>query len=58
MIENSLYTDPLPTNHMTLGDGVKIQINHGHVVYQIKGNHESSNMGANMLPADPPPPRP
>ena len=28
---------------------------HGHVAYQIKDNHECSNMVANILPADPPP---
>ena len=26
---------------------------YGHVAYQIKGNHESSNMVATILPADP-----
>ena len=31
---------------------------HGHVAYQIKGNHMCSNMVANILPADPPPPPP
>ena len=32
---------------------------HGHVAYQIKGNHDCSNMAANILPADPhPPPSP
>ena len=31
---------------------------HGHVAYQIRGNHECSNMVANILSADtfPPPP--
>ena len=29
---------------------------HGHVAYQIKGNHECSNMVANSLPADTPTP--
>ena len=29
---------------------------HGHVAYQIKDNHECSNMAANILPADPPTP--
>ena len=28
---------------------------HGRVAYQINGNHECSNMVANILPADPPP---
>ena len=27
---------------------------HGHVAYQIKDNHECSNMEENILPADPP----
>ena len=27
---------------------------HGHVAYQIKGNHKCSNMVAKILPADPP----
>ena len=32
---------------------------HGRVAYQIKGNHECSNIVANILPADTnPPPRP
>ena len=44
------------------GDGVKRSIStythHCHVAYQIKWNHECSNMVANILPADPhiPPP--
>ena len=29
---------------------------HGHVAYQIKGNHEFGNMVANILPTDPPRP--
>ena len=29
---------------------------HGHVAYQIKGNHGSSNMVADIMPADPPDP--
>ena len=29
---------------------------HCHVAYQIKGNQVCSNMVANILPADPPPP--
>ena len=29
---------------------------HGHVAYQIKGNHELSSMVANILHTDPPPP--
>ena len=31
---------------------------HGHVAYQIKDNHECSNMAANILPTDPPYPHP
>ena len=31
---------------------------HGHVAYQNKKNHECSNVVANILPADPPPPQP
>ena len=27
---------------------------HGHVAYQIKENHECTNMVANIFPADPP----
>ena len=27
---------------------------HGHVAYQIKGNHECSDMVADILPVDPP----
>ena len=36
------------------GQKVKIQLfsEHGHVAYQIKGNHECSNIVANILPAD------
>ena len=30
---------------------------HDHVAYQIKGNHECSNMVANILHSDPPPPQ-
>ena len=31
---------------------------HGHIAYKIKGNHECSNMVANILPVAPPSPRP
>ena len=27
---------------------------HGHVAYQIKGNHEMQQLVANILPTDPP----
>ena len=30
-------------------------LEHGHVAYQIKGNHECTNMVANILPAEAPP---
>ena len=45
-----------------LGGGVK-RLNstfseHGHIAYQIKGNHERSKLVAIILPADPPPPTP
>ena len=42
------------------GGGFKGQnstfLEHGHVAYQIKWNHECSNMVANILPAEPPDP--
>ena len=48
---------PPPT---ALGDGFKrskIKFSEdGHIAYQIQGNHECSNIVANILPADPPPP--
>ena len=31
---------------------------HGHAAYRIKGNHDCSDMVANILPAAPPPPPP
>ena len=39
-----------------LGQKLKIQLfsEHGPVAYQIKGNHECSNMEATILPAEPP----
>ena len=58
-----LQTAPPPP--LTLGlesIGQKSTIlEHGHVAYQIKWNHEMQqhgNMVANSLPADPPPPPP
>ena len=45
------------TPSLTLGVGSKGQnitcSEHGYVAYQIKGNHECSNMVANILPHDP-----
>ena len=42
----------------TLGVGLKGHIStileHGHVAYQVKGNHKCSKMVANILPAEPP----
>ena len=45
---------------MDLGGGVKRSkfiffLEHGHVAYQINGNHECSNMVANIFAADLPP---
>ena len=41
------------------GDGIIrsefIFLDYGHVAYQIKENHECSNMVANILAGDPPP---
>ena len=53
-------TRPLPHDPRGCGQNVKIQLflEHGHVAYQIKGNHKCRNMVANILPTDPltPPP--
>ena len=57
MVPNILSSD-LP---MSLPPSVGLNstfLEHGHVAYQIKGNHEFSNMVANNLHADPPPPTP
>ena len=48
---------PLPTPYpLTMGSmGQNSTFSeHGHVAYQIKDNHECSNMVANILPTDPP----
>ena len=51
----------LPSNP-TLGMGLAGKnstfLEHGHVAVQIKENHKCSNMAANTLLADPPPPNP
>ena len=55
---------PLPTPYpLTMGSKGQNSTfsEHGHVAYQIKDNHECSNMVANILPSDhhtptPPPP--
>ena len=43
-----------------LGDGIKMSklffLEHGHVAYQIKGNHGCSNMVENILAGNPLPP--
>ena len=46
----------LPAAHVPRGQKVKVQLfsEQCHVVYQIKGNQECSNMVANVLPADTP----
>ena len=50
---------PPPLHPPTLGMGSVGQnsalLEHSHVAYQITGNHECSNMVANILPADPSP---
>ena len=48
----------LPAYHPNPGDGFNRSkfnffLEQGHVAYQIKGNHECTNMVANILPADP-----
>ena len=44
---------------MDLGDGIKMSklffLEHGHVAYQIKGNHGCSQMVENILAGEPPP---
>ena len=51
MVSIVLPADP----HLTLGskDQSSTFSEHGHVANQIKGNHECTNMVANILPADP-----
>ena len=58
----ALLADPYSTlsPDLEVGAGSKGQnstfLEHGHVAYQVKENHECSNMVANILPADPLPP--
>ena len=48
---------PTITHSPDSGDGVnRFFLEYGHVVYQIKENHECSNILANILPAGPLPP--
>ena len=54
MIANILHAYPSP---IALGDGSKLTFSeHGHVAYQIKGNHNCNNLVANLKPSDPPSP--
>ena len=62
MVANILLADPPPPPPHTPDHGLESKgqtstiSEHDHVAYQIKGNHECSNMVANILPAPPPPP--
>ena len=49
---------PVPHDPVGRGQKVKLQLfsEHDHAAYQIKLNHECSNMVANILPTDLPPP--
>ena len=51
MVANILPRDSTPSPHP--GGQNSTFSEHGHVAYQIKGNHKCSNMLANILPADP-----
>ena len=59
---NKYFACIAPPTSPAHGDRVKGQnssfLEHGYVAYQIKGNHECTNIEANILPADPltPPP--
>ena len=56
MIANILHAYPSP---IALGDGSKLTFSeHGHVAYQIKGNHNCNNLVANHKPSGPTPPPP
>ena len=59
MVAIVLPADPLPPDHEVGISRSKFDFpEHGHVAYQIKGDHECSNMVANFMPAGPPPPDP
>ena len=61
MQHGSKYYAPRPPPPLLLGVKMLkfIFSEHGHIAYKIKGNHERSNMVANILPAAPlPPPDP
>ena len=55
MVAN-IFTRRHPTLEVGSIDPISTFSEHGPVAYQIKGNHKCSNMVANILPADPPPP--
>ena len=49
-----IFCPQIPPTPLTWSIGQKSTFSeHGHVAYQIKGNHECSNMVANILHADP-----
>ena len=54
LVANILPQTPL----LTLGVKIKTFLDHSHVAYQMKGNHECNNMVANILPTGPPHPDP
>ena len=54
MVANILTADPTPVDPGVKMSKLKFS-EHSHVAYQIKRNHECSNMVANILPADPTP---
>ena len=58
MIANILYLEITPPPTLVVGyKGQNLTfLEHGHVAYQIKGNHTCSNMVTTILPADPNPP--
>ena len=56
MIANILPADPLMPLTWLIGQKSTFS-EHGHVAYQITGNHEYSNMVANILRTNPPSPQ-
>ena len=58
MVANILPAEPRPDVGMgSIGQNSTFS-EHGHIAYQIKGNHQCSNMVANILPSPPPLPPP
>ena len=47
MVANVLHADPLPHDLREWGQNSTFS-EHGHVAYQIKGNHKCSNLVANI----------